>query len=82
MIGENHQQKKCMLFKKISKTDKYLTRLTRNKRETQWRMRYYFWFYRNRIMRGIDVKTSNKLVEIGKFLKTHSARLDKEDRKH
>lgn len=30
-------------------------------------------------MRGTDVKTSNKLVEIGKFLKTHSARLNKKD---
>lgn len=30
-------------------------------------------------MRGTDVKTSNKLVEIGKFLKTHSAWLNKED---
>lgn len=30
-------------------------------------------------MKGIDIKTSNKLVEIGKFLKTHSARLNKED---
>lgn len=46
---------------------------------SKWKMQYYFWFYRKGIMRGTDVKTSNKLVEIGKFSKTHSARLNKKD---
>lgn len=61
MLEETINRTKSMLFRKIRKIDKYLSRLTENKREAQpkWRMRRYFWFYSNGIIRGIDVNTLN-----------------------
>lgn len=78
MIEENHQQNKELLFRKSNKIDKYLTGVTENKMETQskWKMGYYFWFYRNRIIGRIDVNTFSKLEEMGKFLKTHKCQTE------